>query len=62
MEPKHKKKVGKGSTLPKTYYHLKDIQFLLHEPIVNKFRQFKVGTENDDDDSEVCLELLLIFF
>ncbi|KAI0239629.1 Pescadillo-like protein [Lamellibrachia satsuma] len=40
-EPKHRKKVGKGSTLPKTYYYLKDIQFLLHEPIVGKFREFK---------------------
>ena len=42
-EPAHAKKVGKGSTAPKTYYLMKDIQFLLHEPIVNKFRQFKVS-------------------
>jgi len=41
-EPRHKKKVGKGSTSPKTYYFLKDIQFLSHEPIVGKFREFKV--------------------
>jgi len=41
-EPKNKKKAGKGSTVPKTYYLLKDIQYLAHEPIVNKFRQFKV--------------------
>ncbi|XP_064620851.1 pescadillo homolog [Lineus longissimus] len=41
-EPKHKKKVGKGSTAAKTYYFYKDIQFLLHEPIVNKFRAFKI--------------------
>ena len=43
QEPKHKKKVGKGSTAPKTYYFLKDIQFLLHEPVINKFREFKVS-------------------
>ena len=41
-EPTHAKKVGKGSTAPKTYYLMKDIQYLLHEPVVNKFRQFKV--------------------
>ncbi|MBN3304288.1 PESC protein, partial [Amia calva] len=41
-EPKHKKKVNKGSTAPRTFYLLKDIRFLLHEPIVNKFREYKV--------------------
>ncbi|KAI1232864.1 hypothetical protein IHE44_0006044 [Lamprotornis superbus] len=40
-EPKHKKKVNKGSTAPRTFYLLKDIKFLLHEPIVNKFREYK---------------------
>ncbi|XP_067928767.1 pescadillo homolog isoform X2 [Watersipora subatra] len=43
-EPKHRKKVEKGSTAIKTYYFRKDIQFLLHEPIINKFRDFKVYT------------------
>lgn len=43
-EPKHKKKVNKGSTAPRTFYLLKDIKFLLHEPIVNKFREYKVPT------------------
>lgn len=41
-EPKHKKKVNKGSTAPRTFYLIKDIKFLLHEPIVNKFREYKV--------------------
>ncbi|CDQ85954.1 unnamed protein product [Oncorhynchus mykiss] len=41
-EPKHKKKVNKGSTAPRTFYLLKDIRFLLHEPIVRKFREYKV--------------------
>uniref|UniRef100_G1NNM8 Pescadillo homolog n=1 Tax=Meleagris gallopavo TaxID=9103 RepID=G1NNM8_MELGA len=41
-EPKHKKKVNKGSTAARTFYLLKDIRFLLHEPIVNKFREYKI--------------------
>jgi pescadillo protein len=41
-EPRHKKKVGKGSTAPKTYYFVKDINYISHEPIIQKFREFKV--------------------
>lgn len=41
-EPKHKKKVNKGSTAARTFYLLKDIRFLMHEPIVGKFRDYKV--------------------
>lgn len=41
VEPLHKKKVNRGSTAPKTYYNLKDIQFLSHEPLINKFREKK---------------------
>jgi len=41
-EPKNKKKVNKGSTAPRTYYYTKDIQFLAHEPVIQKFREFKV--------------------
>ncbi|KAJ3205149.1 mRNA-binding ribosome synthesis protein nop7 [Dinochytrium kinnereticum] len=40
-EPKNKKKVGKGSTAPRTHYFKKDIQYLLHEPILQKFRDIK---------------------
>ncbi|KAJ3177945.1 mRNA-binding ribosome synthesis protein nop7, partial [Irineochytrium annulatum] len=43
-EPRNKKKVGKGSTAPRTYYYKKDIQFLLHEPILDKFREIKIHT------------------
>ncbi|KND03939.1 mRNA-binding ribosome synthesis protein NOP7 [Spizellomyces punctatus DAOM BR117] len=41
-EPKNKKKVGKGSTAPKTYYYRKDIQFLLHEPVLHTLREQKI--------------------
>uniref|UniRef100_A0A8C5NWL3 Pescadillo homolog n=1 Tax=Jaculus jaculus TaxID=51337 RepID=A0A8C5NWL3_JACJA len=41
-EPKHKKKVNKGSTAARTFYLVKDIKFLLNEPIINKFREYKV--------------------
>ena len=34
--------MNKGSTAARTFYLLKDIKFLLHEPIVNKFREYKV--------------------
>lgn len=42
VEPKNKKKVNKGSTAYKTYYYYKDIQWMAHEPVLNKFREFKV--------------------
>lgn len=42
VEPKNKKKVNKGSTANRTFYYAKDINFLANEPIVNKFREFKV--------------------
>ena len=45
VEPRHPKKANKGSTARRTYYHTKDINFLLHEPIVGKFREFKVGVK-----------------
>lgn len=41
-EPKNLKKVNKGSTAYKTYYYAKDIGFLAHEPLLDKFRDFKV--------------------
>ena len=40
-EPKNKKKVIKESA-PCTYYFTKDIKYLAHEPIIWKFREFKV--------------------
>jgi len=40
-EPNNKKKALKGSTANKTLYWVKDIQFLAHEPLLKRFRQFK---------------------
>ncbi|KAL8942320.1 MAG: hypothetical protein Q9211_001437 [Gyalolechia sp. 1 TL-2023] len=40
-EPRNKKKASKTSTASTTFYYTKDIQYLLHEPIVNKFRDHK---------------------
>jgi len=43
-EPKNRQKVGKGSTAYKTYYFVKDIAYLHHEPVLRKFREFKIFT------------------
>jgi pescadillo protein len=40
-EPRKKKKVAKGATSATTFYYAKDIQYLLHEPLLNKFREHK---------------------
>lgn len=40
-EPKNKKKANKGSTAPTTFYYAKDIQYLMHEPVLAKFREHK---------------------
>lgn len=40
-EPRNKKKANKGSTAPVTFYYTKDIQYLLHEPVLGKFREHK---------------------
>ncbi|CEP08209.1 hypothetical protein [Parasitella parasitica] len=40
-EPKNKKKANKGSTAPSTFYYVKDIKYLLHEPLLIKFREYK---------------------
>lgn len=40
-EPRNKKKANKGSTAPVTFYYTKDIQYLMHEPVLQKFREHK---------------------
>jgi pescadillo len=40
-EPRSKKKAAKNSTPNTTFYYTKDIQYLLHEPLLQKFREQK---------------------
>ncbi|KAL9121684.1 MAG: hypothetical protein Q9187_001761 [Circinaria calcarea] len=40
-EPRSKRKASKSSTQSTTFYYTKDIQYLLHEPLLNKFRDHK---------------------
>ena len=42
-EPRNRKRAQKGNVSKvQTLYYEKDIRFLLHEPVVWKFREFKV--------------------
>ena len=40
-EPRNKKKVSKSSTPSTTFYYTKDVQYLLHEPLLARFRDHK---------------------
>ncbi|OXV08983.1 hypothetical protein Egran_03254 [Elaphomyces granulatus] len=40
-EPRDKKKASKTSTPNTTFYYTKDIQYLLHEQLINRFREQK---------------------
>lgn len=39
--PKSSKRANKGSTAPASFYYAKDIQYLLHEPVLGKLREHK---------------------
>lgn len=41
-EPANRKKANRGKTTPNIFYYTKDIQYLMHEPILNKFREDKI--------------------
>ncbi|KAL1305261.1 hypothetical protein AAFC00_002173 [Neodothiora populina] len=40
-EPRNKRKAAKNSTPSTTFYYTRDIQFLLHEPLLAKYRDHK---------------------
>jgi pescadillo protein len=40
-EPLNKKRANKGSSAPASFYYHKDIQYLLHEPLLIRFREHK---------------------
>ncbi|VUG19254.1 NOP7 [Brettanomyces bruxellensis] len=39
--PRNKKKANRGSKASTTFYYTKDIKYLMHEPLINKFREHK---------------------
>lgn len=40
-EPRSRKKANKGSSAPASFYYSKDVQYLLHEPVLGKLREHK---------------------
>ncbi|KMU73339.1 hypothetical protein CISG_10041 [Coccidioides immitis RMSCC 3703] len=46
-EPRNKKKASKTSTPSTTFYYTRDIQYLLHEPLLKRFRDQKALFKKD---------------
>lgn len=42
VEPTRRRHVNHGNSVNNTFYLVKDIRFIAHEPIIQKFRDFKV--------------------
>ena len=40
-EPRNKRKANRGNSKPTTFYYTKDIKYLMHEPVLAKFREHK---------------------
>ena len=57
-EPIKRTRAQKGSTEKKTLYYKKDIQFLLHEPLIWKMWDMKVGSALK---RHMCVSVHLLF-
>ncbi|KAF8563276.1 hypothetical protein P879_08793 [Paragonimus westermani] len=64
IEPSNRKKVGKGNSQPRIFYHSKDIAFLAHEPLMDKFRKLRIyqlklkkSRERKDKDKEFRIRM-----
>ncbi|CAL8089898.1 unnamed protein product [Calicophoron daubneyi] len=64
VEPPNKKKAGKGNSQPRVFYNAKDIAFLSHEPLIEKFRKLRVyqvklkkAREKKDKDKEFRIRI-----
>ncbi len=64
VEPKNKKKAGRGNSQPKVWFHAKDIAFLAREPLIETFRTLRIhqrrlkrAREKLDRDKEFRLRM-----
>ncbi|VDL90498.1 unnamed protein product [Schistocephalus solidus] len=64
VEPKNKKKAGRGNSEPRIYFHAKDIAFLAREPLIETFRALRIhqrrlkrAREKLDRDKEFRLRM-----
>lgn len=64
VEPKNKKKAGRGNTQPRVWFNAKDIAFLSREPLIETFRTLRIhqkrlkrAREKLDQDKEFRLRM-----